>query len=219
MRMARAFIASVPLAIVLVAALVVPLTVIPGTFGFESWPASPGERVAEPQVRLEPPPVAAVPVRPSRPAEVKRSLASAATAPPAPRAAVRAPAAPAAPAPRTPAGGAGTPSTRHSGGPRPTTRTGTPGRPAHQPSASPEPQQPQQPSSEPEPGPELVAGEDVPVAREDPAAHPAPPPPPTPVEEAPAPAPFKHVDRSLAPCQGHHEEGDQGHGGGDDEQD
>ena len=47
--MARAFIASVPMGIVLVAALVVPLAVIPGTFGFQRWPSSRGERVTEPR--------------------------------------------------------------------------------------------------------------------------------------------------------------------------
>lgn len=41
MRMAKAFIAAVPLALALVAALVVPLALTPGTFGFHSWPASP----------------------------------------------------------------------------------------------------------------------------------------------------------------------------------
>src|SRR4051812_49512548 len=116
MRMARAFIASVPMAIVLVAALVVPLTVIPGTFGFESWPESPGERVTEHQVRLSQPPVAAVRIRTSPPAAVKRSLASAATASPARRATVPAAAAQSAPAARIPAAYAAAPSSRHSGG-------------------------------------------------------------------------------------------------------
>src|SRR3954468_21038084 len=41
MRMARAFMAAVPLALVLVAAVVVPVALTPGTFGFRSWPASP----------------------------------------------------------------------------------------------------------------------------------------------------------------------------------
>ena len=51
--MARAFIASVPLAIVVVAALVVPLLVIPGTFGFERWPTSPPNAVTDRNVRPE----------------------------------------------------------------------------------------------------------------------------------------------------------------------
>src|SRR4051812_50217198 len=66
MRMARAFMASVPMGIVLVAALVVPLAVIPGTFGFDRWPSSRGERVTERQVRLAPPKVDVVAVRPRR---------------------------------------------------------------------------------------------------------------------------------------------------------
>src|SRR3954470_6903954 len=56
MRMARAFIASVPLAVVLVAALVVPLMVIPGTFAFQSWPKSLGATVSESQVQVAPAP-------------------------------------------------------------------------------------------------------------------------------------------------------------------
>src|SRR4051812_31613288 len=56
MRMARAFIASVPMAVVLVAALVVPLTVIPGTFAFQSWPTSIGGTVSEHQVEVAPAP-------------------------------------------------------------------------------------------------------------------------------------------------------------------
>src|SRR5436305_14908655 len=66
MRTARAFIASVPLAIILVAALVVPLTVIPGTFGFDSWPSSHGASVAERQVRFPAPKVDIVAVRPRK---------------------------------------------------------------------------------------------------------------------------------------------------------
>src|SRR3954468_17907984 len=56
MRMARAFLAAVPLALVLVAAVVVPVALTPGTFGFRSWPASPAAPprenalVAEPQL-------------------------------------------------------------------------------------------------------------------------------------------------------------------------
>src|SRR3954447_21299804 len=58
MRMARAFIASVPLGVVLVAALVVPLTVIPGTFAFQGWPKSLGGKVSEDQVQVAPVPIA-----------------------------------------------------------------------------------------------------------------------------------------------------------------
>lgn len=44
--MARAFTASVPLALVLVASFVVPLALIPGSFGYHRWPSDmgPGER-------------------------------------------------------------------------------------------------------------------------------------------------------------------------------
>ena len=53
--MARAFIASVPLGIVVVAALVVPLTVIPGTFGFQAWPVSQERHLADHPVRVDTP--------------------------------------------------------------------------------------------------------------------------------------------------------------------
>src|SRR5438128_4024065 len=66
MRTSRAFIASVPLAIILVAALVVPVTVIPGTFGFDSWPSAHGASIAERQVRLPAPKPEVVAVRPHR---------------------------------------------------------------------------------------------------------------------------------------------------------
>src|SRR5436305_8737367 len=66
MRMARAFIASVPMGVVLVAALVVPLAVIPGTFGFDSWPSSQGASVTERQVRLPAPKVDVVAVLPRK---------------------------------------------------------------------------------------------------------------------------------------------------------
>src|SRR3954471_8725468 len=95
MRTTRAFIASVPMAIVLVAALVVPLTVIPGTFAFESWPTSLGGEVsASPQVRIEPfAGVVAVRV-PRRPKPTPRARSPAHLAP----ARTRKQAAPAAPA-------------------------------------------------------------------------------------------------------------------------
>src|SRR3954451_8539089 len=66
MRMARAFIASVPMAIVLVAAVVVPLAVIPGTFGFQSWPSSHGERISESRVQETPRAIKVVQVQPNR---------------------------------------------------------------------------------------------------------------------------------------------------------
>src|SRR4051794_6345587 len=159
MRMARAFIASVPMGIVLVAALVVPLAVIPGTFGFDRWPSSRGERVTESQVRLAPPKVAVVQVhRRSAPAP-QRALASVNTgtsaAPPAPRVVVASVAAPrraaVAPAPA--------PSPQPDRGPR-----NAPPRPTHQQSQTQQqPQQPQQPSKN---APGFLAGGAPPVARQ-----------------------------------------------------
>jgi hypothetical protein len=207
MRMARAFIASVPMAIVLVAALVVPLTVIPGTFGFESWPSSHGERVTERQVRLAPAPIAVVAVRPRPAPEAKPSPASR-PAPPA-----------AAVAPRTAVAAVTPPrssSRQPSAPPRHTSPTPRP--PSPEPSAPAQPNpQPQQPSSEPEPDPGLVAGGDPPVAREDPADQPPVTPPPPAVVEVPAPAPVRHVVQAIVPCYGHHGGGEQGEDGGDEQ--
>lgn len=67
MRMARAFIAAVPLALVLVAALVVPVALTPGTFGFHDWPTAKPERVATDPVPAIPAPVATAPARPDKP--------------------------------------------------------------------------------------------------------------------------------------------------------
>src|SRR3954471_19565577 len=75
MRMARAFMASIPLAVVLVAALVVPLAVTPGTFGFHSWPTSRGEQVTDRPVRESVRGVQVVDSRPERPGSGHRSLA------------------------------------------------------------------------------------------------------------------------------------------------
>src|SRR3954464_12182155 len=77
MRMARAFIASVPMAVVLVAAVVVPLAVIPGTFGFKAWPSSHGERISESRVQEQP---RTIKVVQSGPARVATGRARAATA-------------------------------------------------------------------------------------------------------------------------------------------
>jgi hypothetical protein len=52
MKMARAFIASIPLALVLVAAVIVPVALIPGTFGFHSWPTATADKVAESPVAV-----------------------------------------------------------------------------------------------------------------------------------------------------------------------
>src|SRR3954453_16329766 len=83
MRMARAFIASVPMGVVLVAALVVPLAVIPGTFGFDRWPSSRGAQVTERQVRLAPPKGDVVAVRPRRAQSERKPVFVAATPAPA----------------------------------------------------------------------------------------------------------------------------------------
>src|SRR4051812_32513970 len=81
MRMARAFMAAVPLALVLVAAVVVPVALPPGTFGFRSWPASPAAPPRENAVVVEQQlPSAgstrrgADPVRPARPQPDRRSV-------------------------------------------------------------------------------------------------------------------------------------------------
>src|SRR3954454_7147614 len=57
MRMAKAFIAAVPLALALVAAVVVPLafSAASGTFGFDSWPSSPAAPPRDNAVVIEQP--------------------------------------------------------------------------------------------------------------------------------------------------------------------
>jgi hypothetical protein len=67
--------ASIPLAVVLVAALVVPLAAVPGTFGFHSWPTSRGEQVTDRPVRQAARGVQVVESRPERRASSSRSLA------------------------------------------------------------------------------------------------------------------------------------------------
>jgi hypothetical protein len=201
MRMARAFIASVPMGIVLVAALVVPLAVIPGTFGFDRWPSSTGDRVTEQQVRLAPPKVDVVAVRPRRDVpERQPALVAARPQPARPASTVVA----VAPAPR-----------------RTVVRTPTPAptRPDRpQPAPTPAPQQPAAPAPATQEQPAkddsgLLAGGNVPVARElPPQESPAPEPAP-----APAPEPVQQpVERVAAPepChgggqgRGHHGDGD-----------
>jgi hypothetical protein len=201
MRMAKAFIASVPVAFVVVAALIVPLAVIPGTFGFKSWPSSRGVPVTERQVRLTPPPVAVVRVRPHRAPQGARIVASAARPPKA----VAAP--PPSPAPHVRAVQP-PPIAHHPSG------ESAPAEPSPQP-APPTPQQPQpQPQPQPapvsQPAPGLVATDDAPVLRENPPATPAVPPPPpvTTVVEAIPPVPVPAAPgRSAEHCHG-----DSGHG-------
>ena len=63
--MARAFIASVALALVLVAAVVVPVAVTPGSFGFNQWPEPSQSLVSEAPlvVQVADDPAAGAPVR------------------------------------------------------------------------------------------------------------------------------------------------------------
>jgi hypothetical protein len=190
--------------IVLVAALVVPLAVIPGTFGFDRWPSARSERVTEQQVRIAPPKVLVVKVAPRPAAAPRRTIAVASAAPtPAPIAA------PVAPAPRRTvvvhAPSQGGPIQHHAPAPVPApTPQATPETPA----AQPEPQQP----SKNDPG--LLAHGSPPVARElppqaAPPARPTPAPVPAPVQEA-VPAPVERV-APHEPCHGN----GNGHGGGD----
>jgi hypothetical protein len=199
--MARAFIASVPMGIVLVAALVVPLAVIPGTFGFDRWPSSRGEQVTERQVRLAPPKVDVVAVRPRR-AVPERHPVVVSTAPrPAPAVVALAP------APRRT-------TVVHVQSPKPDRVP----RPSHPTQAQPAPQpqpQPQQPAPQPSKGDSgLLAGRHAPVAREVPqqeAPAPAPQPPPQPAPQPvqqPAPQPAPRIE-APQPCHGRGEGGGQ----------
>jgi hypothetical protein len=53
MKMARAFIASVPLALVLVAAVIVPVALTPGSFGFHGWTQRPQQLAVETPVVVQ----------------------------------------------------------------------------------------------------------------------------------------------------------------------
>ncbi len=85
MKMARAFLASIPLALVLVAAVVVPVAVTPGSFGFHGWPEPPQELAREAPLVVQ---VADRPAPAATPRALKHSKSSApvlvAAAPPAP---------------------------------------------------------------------------------------------------------------------------------------
>jgi hypothetical protein len=192
------------MAVVLVAALVVPLAVIPGTFGFDRWPSSRGEQVTERQVRLAPPKVDVVAVRPRR-AVAERHPVVVATQPRPARVAPTVVAV--APAPRR--------------DPRPAPQPQAPAPPDPQPQQQPaqQPQQPQEQPTKDDSG--LLAGGDVPVARElppqeapAPAPEPAPQPAPEPVA-APVPQPAPRV-AAPEPCHGGGYEG--GPQGDDDSQ-
>jgi hypothetical protein len=189
MRMARAFMASVPLALVLVAALVVPLAVTPGTFGFHSWPTSHGEQVTDRPVRAAAPSVQVAESRPARrPAAGRRSLAVVKQQP-GHTAADRVPATATPAAPRRQAASVvSTPSRGDQA------EGNGPGRP----DASTPPPAPQTPASEGEPAPQpatdepapQLAGGETPVLRDDQPEAPAVPSSPVqPVIVVPAPAP------------------------------
>jgi hypothetical protein len=199
MRMARAFIASVPL-VVLVAALVVPLAVIPGTFGFDRWPSSHGEQVTERQVRIAPPKVDVVAVRPRR-AVPERHPALVAARPRPSRVAPTVVAV--APAPRR-----STVAPDPAPGPNPHTAPHNPSPPPPAPEAAPQPQ-PQPQPTKPDEG--LLANGNTPVARELPQQD-APAPEPQPAPE-PAPEPGPQPEQ----CHGHGGEGGP-HGDGDSQQ-
>jgi hypothetical protein len=201
--------ASVPMGIVLVAALVVPLAVIPGTFGFDRWPSSRGARISERQVQLAPPKIDVVAVRPRR-AAPERHPVPVSTAPhPAPAVVALAP------APRRT-------TIVHVQSPKPDRAP----RPSHQPQAQPAPQPQPAPAQQPAPEPSksdsgLLAGRDAPVAREAPAPAPQPAPEPAPqparqpVQEV-APQPVARV-AAPEPCHGRGEGGGQ-RGDGDSQQ-
>jgi hypothetical protein len=57
MRMAKALLASIPLGLVLVAAVIVPVALTPGTFGYHRWPTPKAAQVAERPVVPEDVPV------------------------------------------------------------------------------------------------------------------------------------------------------------------
>jgi hypothetical protein len=76
MRTSKAFIAAIPLALVLVAAVMVLLVVAPGTFGFNSWPQAPHAAPHENVVVVDTPVEGEAPVRADRRAvdRVRRAL-------------------------------------------------------------------------------------------------------------------------------------------------
>jgi hypothetical protein len=159
--------ASIPLAVVLVAALVVPLAVIPGTFGFSSWPTAGSEQVTEHHVLDVPLRVQLVKEQPEgagnrRHAAVPRLAApsdgTVAAAPTGRADVVRTPDQPAS----SPADGTGS-------GPGEQEAASDPAAPTT-PAA-----EPQQPAAEPAPGDDQVAGDETPVLRGDGPATPAAP--------------------------------------------
>jgi hypothetical protein len=213
MRTARAFIASVPLAIILVAALVVPLAVIPGTFGFDSWPSSHGAAISDRQVRLPAPKVDVVAVRPRNRAPQRHPVFVAArphAASPVRTAVAVAPHPHPAPLVRVSAPAPKPDPVRH----HTVSQPAQPQPHQQQPQTAPPPQ----PQPQPQPSKNELADGNGPVAREQvpqepqpqPAPEPAPAPPPV---GQPAPAPVERVVPSE-PChgQGGREHGQHGDG-------
>jgi hypothetical protein len=191
MQMARAFIASVPTAIVLVAALVVPITVIPGTFAFHSWPSTRSEVITDRPVRETPQVVKVAPQRPQRATVSGRERATTNAGrrgtTPATSTSHATPRRQAANAVTSPRGSDR--DDRHASArgpghaPAPSVTPGAPSTPSSEP-------EPQEPTSGSQPG-QIVVG-DTPVLRDDQPETPAPPPshvaPVTPVVPSP-PAP------------------------------
>jgi hypothetical protein len=180
MKMARAFIASIPLALVLVAAVIVPVALIPGTFGFHSWPTATADKVAESPVA-----VAAVELPVAR-GGVRQSNRVADTATPrtvtpqilaaAPVSGRGAPAAPdAAPVPAAP--------------------TPVPPAPPASPQPAPAADPPASGHDQAQPPPDVVAAADPPVLRDHAAAD-APTLPVQPPAETATPQPRDWKDRS-----------------------
>jgi hypothetical protein len=197
MRMARAFIASIPLGVVLIAAVIVPVALTPGTFGFQSWPTSHGEQVTDRPVREVPRPVTVVKAHDEGAGVVRTAVAATkARTPHTKTAASTRPDRQTANLVMTPHPGAsprhGSSGQGHGHGPaRHGSGNGrTHGNGPGNGSASPAPASPATPASPPEPQqpstgsgsqPDTqLAGGDSPVLRPEPA--PAPPPPPAPVE-------------------------------------
>jgi hypothetical protein len=117
MRMTKALIAAICLALVLVAAVVVPLVVLPGTFGFDEWPQATRSAAREQVVTLEVPaeqgfrteraprPVAVTRPDPAPAPAAHRQLAQAAPAPVAAAPVPTTPTAPSVPQQQAPAAG------------------------------------------------------------------------------------------------------------------
>jgi len=191
--MSKAFIASVPLGLILLAALIVPTLIPSASLDFEGWPASRGDRVAEPQVRIANAKHDAAVASSVRGAPAgKRGVGAAPAGKVTPR---HGPAA----APRTVPGHTPRRPGSHGGRdatPGPAPAPLAPGSPGSQPSQPSQPSHPE-PVQAPDPPPEAVATEEPPVTRDDPAANLPLPPPPSPVEETPAPDEGAHHHRGV----------------------